>query len=90
MAQESPYVHSMVYVVTNKTEADRVTAISPQLPGCIAEGDTVEDALEDFQRALAALKEAYNSEAMPVPWKHDVVLPRRTRNTRIFSIAVHD
>ena len=48
-------------------EADGYTATAPQLPGCIAEGDTIPECLADFAIGLAALLEVYERDKMLIP-----------------------
>lgn len=60
------------------------TATTPQLKGCIGEGDTIEEAQEDFVNALFSLLEAYHQENMPPPWEY---VDRKARKQLIKEIA---
>jgi len=42
----------MFQVVLEPSEDDGYTVYVPSLPGCISEGDTVEDALTNIQEAV--------------------------------------
>lgn len=45
----------------------------PALPGCITEGDTVEEAMANAREAIAAYIESLESEGLPVPESHELV-----------------
>lgn len=42
-------------------------AVAPDLPGCISDGETPEEALHNIQDAIAAWIEEANSLSRPVP-----------------------
>ena len=42
---------------------------TPILPGCIAEGDNISEAVCNFINTMDALIESYKAEGLPVPWK---------------------
>jgi antitoxin HicB len=39
----------------------------PSLPGCISEGDTVEEALENIKDAIQGYVESLEADGLPVP-----------------------
>jgi predicted RNase H-like HicB family nuclease len=43
------------------------TVTVPALPGCITEGDTVEEAMENAQEAIAGYLEALKLQGNPLP-----------------------
>ena len=43
------------------------TVTVPGLPGCITEGDTVEEALNNAQEAIQGYLEALEKEGLPLP-----------------------
>lgn len=59
----------VVPIVIEGDSADGFTATSPVIDGCIAEGDTVEEAFDDFKRGYAALIEEYKKAGLAVPLK---------------------
>ncbi|MCY3021817.1 MAG: type II toxin-antitoxin system HicB family antitoxin [Planctomycetota bacterium] len=66
---------------------DGYTATTPVLKGCIAEGDTIQEALRDFKRALNSLLAAYASEHRAVPWKAEP-LRLGEANTRVLTVLI--
>jgi len=59
----------IVPIVLEGSAVQGYTATTPALPGCIAEGDTIEEALSDFRTALVALLGAYRAENKDPPWR---------------------
>jgi predicted RNase H-like HicB family nuclease len=59
-------------VLLEQSDEGGYTAIVPSLPGCISEGETVEDALENVQEAIALYLEPVDDDAMA----HEDVLVR--------------
>ena len=53
-------------LVIEKT-ATGYSAYSPDVPGCAAAGDTVEETRQDFQEALMAHFEAMREVGEPIP-----------------------
>lgn len=43
------------------------TATVPSLPGCVSEGDTVEEAMVNAREAIEGFLEAMKREGIPVP-----------------------
>lgn len=43
------------------------TVTVPALPGCISEGDTYEEALENIKEAIHAFIESLQKDGLPVP-----------------------
>ena len=65
------------YVVVLKPTAyeDEVgyTVNVPSLPGCVTEGDTVEEALANAREAIAAYIASLEAEGLPVPRSEELV-----------------
>ncbi len=58
----------MEYVlVIHRAEEGGYWAEVPALPGCFAQGDTLDDLLEDAQGAIASHLEALREDGQPVP-----------------------
>lgn len=49
------------------------SAYSPDVPGCVAAGDTEEETVENFQDALIAHFEAMREVGEPIPEPHSSV-----------------
>lgn len=49
------------------------SAYSPDVPGCVAAGDTEEETIENFQDALIAHFEAMREVGEPIPEPHSSV-----------------
>lgn len=45
------------------------TVTVPALPGCITEGDTIQEALENVQEAIRGYLEALQLQGLPLPEK---------------------
>ena len=43
------------------------TVVVPALPGCISEGDTYEEALENIKEAIHLYLESLQKDSLPVP-----------------------
>jgi len=54
-------------VLTPDLEAGGYTVTVPSLPGCISEGDTIDEALENIKDAIQGYIEALESDGLPVP-----------------------
>lgn len=46
----------------------------PSLPGCISEGDIVEEAMENIRDAIRGYIEALEADGLPVPPEDEMVL----------------
>ena len=77
-----------VPVLIEGSVADGFTATTPVLKGCIAEGDTLDDAIEDFTRALKAVLETYKSRSMDVPWEKPSTLPTDPSRIRVVTVSL--
>ena len=62
-------------VVLEDAEEGGYTAYVPALPGCISEGDTIEDSLANIREAMELYLE-------------DVKVPSGKRHTKIYGVAV--
>ena len=56
-----------IKVVLEPSEGGGYTAIVPSLPGCISEGDTKEEALENIQEALQLYLEPVEDDQILSP-----------------------
>jgi antitoxin HicB len=76
-------------VLTPTTYDDEVgyTVTVPSLPGCITEGDTVDEALADVRDAIALFLETLIDLGRPVP-ESDEVVTRRISDEMITSVEV--
>jgi predicted RNase H-like HicB family nuclease len=54
-----------VKVILEPSEEGGFTAHVPSLPGCISEGETVEDALANIQEAIAVYLEPVEDDWIP-------------------------
>ena len=51
----------------HRANRDRLSAYSPDVPGCVAAGDTLDETRCNFQDALAAHFEAMREVGEPIP-----------------------
>ena len=56
------------------------TVTVPALPGCVTEGDTVEEALENAQDAIRSLIAYFNKSGKPIP--------EETVSPQLFAVEV--
>ncbi len=82
----TPVNEKFVPVFVSGNETEGFTATTSVLAGCIAEGDTIEEALADFNSAFEALLKAYEEQKMAIPWKSAGVLPLNDSSVRIFVL----
>ncbi len=54
-------------ILITDTEDGGYTVEVPSLPGCISEGDTVEEALENIRDAIRGYIELLEEDGLPVP-----------------------
>ncbi|MBI2899679.1 MAG: type II toxin-antitoxin system HicB family antitoxin [Planctomycetes bacterium] len=52
-------------VVLERSEEDGFTVFVPSLPGCISEGDTVEEALRNIREAIELYLEPVDDDVTP-------------------------
>ncbi len=64
-----------VVVLTPTTEEDEVgyTVTVPALPGCVTEGDTMDEALGNAREAISLYVESLEARGLPVPPSDEVV-----------------
>ena len=64
-----------VVVLTPTTEEDEVgyTVTVPALPGCVTEGDTIDEALGNAREAISLYVESLEARGLPVPPSDEVV-----------------
>jgi len=68
-------VHHYLVVLKPTTEKNEVgyTVNVPALPGCITEGDTVEEALANAREAIEAFLLSLQDRGLPIPPSEEVV-----------------
>jgi predicted RNase H-like HicB family nuclease len=54
-------------VLMDKNESGGYTVTVPSLPGCISEGETLEEALKNIEEAIAGYSETLKILKKPVP-----------------------
>jgi predicted RNase H-like HicB family nuclease len=57
----------MRQVVLTQDEDGRWVAECPSLPGCVSDGETRDEAIENIKEAIGLCIEALKEEGMPVP-----------------------
>jgi predicted RNase H-like HicB family nuclease len=64
-----------VVILTPTTEEDEVgyTVTVPALPGCVTEGDTMDEALGNAREAISLYVESLEARGLPVPPSDEVV-----------------
>lgn len=62
----------MEYVVIIEQSEDGYGAYVPDLPGCVAVGDTREEVLSLIQEAIVLHLEMLQEEGLPIPKPHSV------------------
>jgi antitoxin HicB len=68
-------VHRYVVVLKPTSHEDEVgyTVTVPALPGCVTEGDTVEEALTNAREAIQAYVLSLKERGLPIPPSDEVV-----------------
>lgn len=61
-------------VVIHQAEEGGYWAEVPSLEGCFAQGETVEEILDDMKEAIASHLEALREEGRPIPEGQEVLL----------------
>ena len=62
-------------VILEPQEEGGYTVTVPALPGCISEGDTVEEALENIRDAIAGYIASLRKHGKPIPVETSVEVP---------------
>ncbi|HRQ41133.1 MAG TPA: type II toxin-antitoxin system HicB family antitoxin [Chloroflexota bacterium] len=62
----------MEYMVVIEQGKDSYGAYVPDLPGCVAVGDTREEVLELIQEAIILHLEMLQDDGLPIPQPHSV------------------
>ena len=64
-----------VIVLTPTVEEDEVgyTVTVPALPGCVTEGDTMDEALANAREVVALFVESLEARGLPIPPSDEVV-----------------
>ncbi len=68
-------VHRYVVVLKPTPYEDEAgyTVLVPALPGCITEGDTIEEALANAREAIHAYLASLHQRGLPIPSSEEVV-----------------
>ncbi|MCX7968654.1 MAG: type II toxin-antitoxin system HicB family antitoxin [Armatimonadetes bacterium] len=61
-------------IILTPNEDDGYVAECPAIPGCISEGDTLEQAIENIREAIAACLETIVAHGWELPKETDVVV----------------
>ena len=56
--------------VIKDTESGRFTVLATRLPGCVSEGDTVSEAIENIREAFIGAVESYRELGIDIPWEN--------------------
>jgi predicted RNase H-like HicB family nuclease len=64
----------MRQVVVYRGEDDFWVAECPSLPGCVSQGETREQAIENIREAIRGYVAALEADSLPVPEEHFDVL----------------
>ena len=57
----------MRYAVVIEKGQDNYSAYVPDLPGCVAVGDTIEETQREIQEAIAFHLEGLRADGLPIP-----------------------
>lgn len=57
----------MKYAIVIEKAGDNYSAYAPDVPGCAAVGDTIEETLTEMQSALSLHLEALLEDGLPIP-----------------------
>ena len=60
-------------VILEPQEEGGYTVAVPALPGCISEGDTYEEALENIKEAIELYLESLTEDGLPIPEDKSIV-----------------
>lgn len=71
-----PNQHPSFTAVFVPAEEGGYTVEFPQLPGCVSEGDTFEEAMANAREALAGWLEAAEAHGWPIPRDAEPVVAR--------------
>ncbi len=69
----------MRHVILEPAEEGGYTVYCPSLPGCVSEGETVDEALENIKKAIELYIESLVEHGEPVPPDVDL---------KVYSVAV--
>ncbi len=61
-------------VIFEPQEEGGYTVTVPSLPGCISEGDTYEEALENIKEAIALYLESLQADGLPIPEENHLIV----------------
>jgi len=61
------YMREYTIILEPDTEAGGYTVTVPALPGCITQGETIEQCIERAQEAIAGYIESLRAEGEPIP-----------------------
>lgn len=66
-------------VILEEDEEGGFSVHVPSLPGCMSEGDTIEEALENVRKAIQLYLETLKEDRRPVPTKEMLVVVSRVQ-----------
>jgi antitoxin HicB len=69
MSMSAPTATTTYLVYLLPEEDGRFSVFAADLPGCVSQGDTEEEALANIQEAFAGCLAAYKDQGRPVPWE---------------------
>lgn len=65
-------INKCIIPIVCEKSFDGFTITTPILPGCVAEGSNISEAVCDFINVMDALVESYRADGIPIPWKMSV------------------
>ncbi|AEE14054.1 Uncharacterized protein family UPF0150 [Thermodesulfobium narugense DSM 14796] len=60
-------------VILEPQEEGGYTVVVPALPGCISEGETIEEAIENIKEAIELYLESLQEDGLPIPEDKSIV-----------------
>jgi predicted RNase H-like HicB family nuclease len=63
----------MRYAIVVEKAANNYSAYAPDIPGCVATGDTVDEVKQHMQAAIAFHLDGMRAEGLPLPQPQTVV-----------------
>jgi predicted RNase H-like HicB family nuclease len=63
----------LAFTIIVESGPENYSAYAPDLPGCVATGDTVEETIEQMKEAIAYHLEGLAEDGLPIPQPSDTV-----------------
>ncbi len=63
--------HKYTVLLTPDQEEGGYVVTVPALPGCVTQGDTIEEALQRVKEAIQCHVEGLQADGLPVPQEHE-------------------